>query len=116
MSMKIYKLFARDDWARFRKAGVFDGSADDRRGGYLHFSTGSQLRETAARYYAEQSGVVLAECDSDDLGDALRWEPSRGGQLFPHLYRPLETADVRISWPLPYEHGSHRFPAGVDLG
>jgi uncharacterized protein (DUF952 family) len=114
--MKIYKLFVRDDWTHFRKTGQFDGSAHDQHDGYLHFSTGPQLRETAARYYADQSGVVLAECDSAALGDALRWEPSRGGQLFPHLYRPLYREDVIISWPLPFERGEHRFPPAVDLG
>jgi uncharacterized protein (DUF952 family) len=113
--MRIYKIFTREDWLAFRKSGTFAGSRDDLRDGYLHFSTLTQLLETAGRYYANQQGLVLAEFDADALGTSLRWESARRNQLFPHLYRPLQAEDVIISWPLPYEEGIHIFPAALGL-
>jgi len=77
------------------------------------FSTATQAQETAARHFAGVDGLVLAAVESDTLGDNLRWEPSRGGQDFPHLYRPLRLSDVVWHRPLPIVNGAHQFP---DLG
>ena len=93
--MRIYKILPRADWAAARAAGRFEGSPVDRQDGFIHFSTAAQAAETAARHFAGQAELVVLEVEGDDLGPALRWEPSRGGALFPHLYAPLETRDVR---------------------
>jgi len=85
----IYKLLTATEWAAAQAQGRYDGSAVDHRDGYLHFSARDQVVETAARHFAGQTGLVLLTVDPAPLGDALRWEPSRGGALFPHLYAPL---------------------------
>lgn len=84
-----YKLVDRNEWDAARAAGAYGGSAVDRADGYIHMSTAAQLAETARRHYAGRGGLVLVEVDAAALGEALRWEPSRGGDLFPHLYGPL---------------------------
>ena len=92
---RIYKILPRAEWALAREAGRFEGSAVDRRDGFIHFSTAAQAQETARRHFAGQADLVVLEVEAGDLGAALRWEPSRGGELFPHLYGPLNAADVR---------------------
>lgn len=92
---RIYKILPRADWIAAQQAGQFAGSSLDRQDGFIHFSTAAQARETARRHFAGQAGLVVLEVDTDDLGDAVRWEPSRGGALFPHLYGPLPTPRVR---------------------
>jgi uncharacterized protein (DUF952 family) len=92
---RIYKILARAEWDRARAAGVFEGSAVDRADGYIHFSTAEQAPETAARHFRGQADLVVLAIEADDLGPALRWEPSRGGALFPHLYGPLDPRLVR---------------------
>ena len=90
MSEVAYKLLDRTDWDA-ACAGACAGSAVDQADGYIHMSTGAQLAATAAKHFAGQSGLVLVTVDLARLGDALKWEPSRGGDLFPHLYAPLPT-------------------------
>ena len=92
--MRIYKILPRAEWAAAKAAGRFEGSAVDRADGFIHFSTAAQAQETARRHFAGQSDLVVLEAEADDLGEALRWEPSRGGDLFPHLYGPLDAARV----------------------
>ena len=92
---RLYKIISRADWAAAREAGTFDGSAVDRRDGFIHFSTAAQAQETARRHFAGQTDLVVLEVEADDLGEALRWEPSRGGELFPHLYGSLSASLVR---------------------
>lgn len=92
---RIYKILSRAEWEAARAAGRFAGSAVDRADGYIHFSTAAQAQETARRHFAGQPDLVVLEIESADLGAALRWEPSRGGDLFPHLYGPLDPAAVR---------------------
>lgn len=89
--MIIYKLCPRSEWPD----GDFHGSAVDLRDGFIHFSTAEQLAETARRHFANVPDLLVIEVDADALGDALRWEPSRGGALFPHLYGVLPRAAVR---------------------
>jgi uncharacterized protein (DUF952 family) len=92
---RIYKILPLSEWEAARTSGRFEGSAIDRQDGYIHFSTAAQAQETAQRHFHGQAGLVVLEVDADDLGEALRWEPSRGGALFPHLYGPLDAAKVR---------------------
>lgn len=91
---RIYKILSRADWTAAQAAGRYDGSDLDRRDGFIHFSTAAQAQETARRHFAGQTDLVVLEIETDDLGDTLRWEPSRGGDLFPHLYAPLDAARV----------------------
>jgi uncharacterized protein (DUF952 family) len=109
--MIIYKIIHKDDWGRWRRDSEFSGSAVDLVDGYIHLSTHVQVRETAARHFAGQDDLLLVEIDSAKLGDALRWEPSRGGQLFPHYYGTLRFDLVQLSWPLPWDGKAHVFPA-----
>ncbi|WP_310474522.1 DUF952 domain-containing protein [Sandarakinorhabdus sp.] len=90
----IVKLLRAGEWAQFQADGVFAGSADDLRDGYIHISTPEQAPGTLAKWLAGDAGVVALTLDADALGEALKWEESRGGQLFPHLYRPLRLDEV----------------------
>ncbi len=106
----IYKIVPRSLWQSAEAAGVFLGAPVDLADGFIHFSTAEQARETAARHFAGQGDLLLAAVDADRLGAALRWEPSRGGALFPHLYAPLAIADVLWVKPLPLgADGAHDF-------
>lgn len=91
---RIYKILTRAEWDQARAAGLFTGSAVDRADGFIHFSTGVQAAETARRHFAGQPDLLVLELEADVLGGALRWETSRGGDLFPHLYGPLVTSQV----------------------
>jgi uncharacterized protein (DUF952 family) len=108
----IYKIVSVSEWLEAERTGVFHGSADDRRDGFIHFSTAAQVRETVARHFAGRDNLQLVAVSSEGLD--LRWEPSRGGDLFPHLYAPLTTNVVRAVYALPLdERGGHRFPACI---
>lgn len=110
----IFKIHPADDWARAEQAGTFDGAPVDHADGYIHFSTGGQARETAARHFAGRAGLLLIAVDDAPLGSALRWEPSRAGQLFPHLYGTLDLAAVRWVQSLSLgADGRHVFPEDV---
>lgn len=107
----VYKICRADEWREAERAGAFRGAAIDLTDGYIHFSTGAQVTETAARHFAGIGDLVLVAVASAALGPALKWEPSRGGALFPHLYGVL-TPDV-VLWvkPLPLGgDGRHVFP------
>jgi uncharacterized protein (DUF952 family) len=87
----IYKLCSANEWREAEQTGVYGGSAVDSRDGFIHFSTAAQLAETARKHFSGQQDLVLVSIDEMKLGDALKWEPSRGGDLFPHLYSNLPT-------------------------
>lgn len=111
MAKLIYKICPAALWHEAEREGVFDGAPVDRADGFIHFSTGTQLRETAEKHFSGQTDLVLVAVDETALGEALRYEISRGGQLFPHLYAPLPLAAVRWVRPLPLgPDGRHRFP------
>ncbi len=95
MTDLVFKLIDRLAWRTAEAAGAFAGSAVDARDGFIHFSTAAQVSETAARHFAGQPDLLLVAVDATALGDALRWEVSRGGALFPHLYGPLPLSAVR---------------------
>ncbi|MCI4065228.1 DUF952 domain-containing protein [Micromonospora sp. R77] len=97
----IYKILATGEWEQARAAGGFTGTALDRQDGFLHFSGADQVVETARRHFAGVTGLTLLTVDPDRLGDALRWEPSRDGALFPHLYGVLPVAAVVAAEALP---------------
>jgi uncharacterized protein (DUF952 family) len=107
----LYKICPAALWRDAERAGVFRGSEVDRRDNFIHFSTSAQVAETAARHFAGQGDLLLISVDASRLGSALKWEPSRGGALFPHLYGPLALEDVNRVDPLPLgSDGSHVFP------
>lgn len=108
--MLIYKIFRADEWAELQSQSVTKGAPIDIADGYVHFSTAEQARETAAKHFADEEGLILLALDSDALGGDLKWEPSRGGALFPHLYRELRLSDVLWDKPLPIVDGIHQFP------
>jgi uncharacterized protein (DUF952 family) len=91
----IYKLCHRSDWELAENIHVYSGSAKDRADGFLHFSTAEQLPGTLARYYADADDLILVAVDAESLGPALKFEPSRDGMLFPHLYGPLTYDTVK---------------------
>lgn len=111
MTTLVYKIAPRALWQEAEAEGVFAGAPVDLADGYIHFSTAAQARETAAKHFAGQADLVFAAVDAGRLGDALRWEPSRGGALFPHLYAALDMAAVAWVRPLPLgADGRHIFP------
>ena len=99
----IYKICTQSQWHAAGHDGLYRGSDLDRRDGFIHFSTAAQAAETAARHFAGQSGLMLVAVDGDALGEALKWERSRGGELFPHLYAALPFSSVQWARPLPDE-------------
>ena len=107
----IYKICAASEWHEAEHAGVYRGAAVDHRDGFIHFSTAAQAAETAGKWFAGQRDLVLVAVDGDALGTRLKWEPSRGGALFPHLYGVLELKAVLRVDPLPLDaSGRHVFP------
>jgi uncharacterized protein (DUF952 family) len=92
----IYKILDRTSWDAARARGVFEGSPVDLADGFIHFSTADQATETARRHFRGQGDLVLLGVEAEALGEALKWEPSRGGALFPHLYGPLTLHHVRF--------------------
>lgn len=110
--MMIYKIFRADEWATLDTNGETLGAPVDLADGFVHFSTGSQVAETVSKYFSGEHGLQILALDPKAL-DTLKWEPSRGGDLFPHLYRPLRLTDVVWAKPLPLSENGHIFPEGV---
>jgi len=106
----VYKICDREEWERALAQGVFTGSAVDRRDGFIHFSAAHQLRETARRHFAGRPDLVLLAVEAEILGADLKWEKSRGGDLFPHLYGLLDVKSVHSVEPLPWNRMAHEFP------
>jgi uncharacterized protein (DUF952 family) len=107
----IYKLCERALWREAEQSGVFNGAPVDARDGFIHFSTAAQVGETLARHFAGAGDLILVAVEADALGEALRYEPSRGGALFPHLYAPLPLTAVRWARALPVDAaGRHVLP------
>jgi uncharacterized protein (DUF952 family) len=90
----IFKIVGADEWRAAEKLGVFNGASIDLADGFMHFSTADQVAETAAKWFSGRVDLTLVAVDADTLGEALRWEASRGGALFPHLYAALPTSKV----------------------
>ncbi len=110
----IYKICPRDLWREAEAVGRFTGAPVDVADGFIHLSAAGQVSETAARHFAGQRDLLLVAVEAGALGEALRYEPSRGGALFPHLYGDLPLAAVRSVAELPLgEDGRHVFPAEI---
>ena len=110
----VYKIVAADLWQAAEANGVFAGAGIDLNDGFIHLSTGAQARRTAQLYFAGQANLVLVAADAASLGDALKYEPSRDGDLFPHLYGPLPLTAVLSVRPLRLGgDGNHIFPDDV---
>ena len=110
-AMLLFKIFRPAEWAELDRAGTTAGAPIDQADGFIHFSTAEQARDTAAKHFADAGDLVLAACDSDALAEALRWEVSRGGALFPHLYADLPLAAVIAHAPVAWnEDGSLALP------
>jgi uncharacterized protein (DUF952 family) len=111
----VYKIVAADLWRAAEDSGVFAGAGIDLNDGFIHLSTGAQARRTAELYFAGQDNLVLVAADDASLGEALKYEPSRDGDLFPHLYGSLPLTAVLSVRPLPLgADGKHIFPDDVD--
>jgi uncharacterized protein (DUF952 family) len=111
MTATIYKISPKAAWDEAEAAGVFTGAPVDLKDGYIHFSTATQAVETAAKHFAGAADLVVVAIDAAKLGAALKWEVSRGGALFPHLYADLPMAAVRWAKALPLDgDGRHVFP------
>ena len=114
MNKHIYKIATVEQWDQATADGIFRGAPIDLADGYIHFSTVDQVRETAAKHFAGQEDLLLLTIETSILGDALRYETSRGGALFPHLYAELPLAAVIEVQPLPIGFdGTHTFPSDV---
>jgi uncharacterized protein (DUF952 family) len=111
--MLIYKILTKDQWHSFQATGVFTGAPIDVKDGYIHFSTMSQVRETAAKHFAGLTDLWLIAVAAESLGDELKWEVSRGGAQFPHLYAHLAMNDVSQATTLPFFYGRHMFGSEI---
>jgi uncharacterized protein (DUF952 family) len=115
--MQIFKILTAEQWQGFQREGWFEGAAVDLKDGYIHFSTAAQLPETLSKHFADTADLILAAAETDALDDALKWEPSRGGALFPHLYRGLFLAEIVWAEPLTLgEDGRHVLPGRIADG
>jgi uncharacterized protein (DUF952 family) len=111
---RIYKICDRSSWEHARASGRYFGSSDDARDGFIHLSASDQVSGTLQRHFADQDDLLLIGIDAGRLGDGLRWEPSRGGALFPHLYQPLDFAAVVSEVALVRgPDGQHKLPPDV---
>ena len=114
MAERVYKVLSATAFAKAEHEKRFLGSPDDLRDGFIHLSAAHQLAGTLAKHFAGQDGLFLLAVDANRLGADLRWEPSRDGELFPHLYAPLDLVAVLWSKPLGLaQDGSHVLPEGV---
>jgi uncharacterized protein (DUF952 family) len=110
MHKTIYKIAPQELWSEAERKGTFIGAPVDLADGFIHFSTAAQVKETARRHFAGQGNLLLVAIAADRLGPALKYEPSRGGDLFPHLYGPLSMEAVVWAKPLPFGPDGHVFP------
>jgi len=110
--MRVFKIVDEGIWREAQAKGRFDGAAIDVKDGYIHLSGESQAEETARLHFAGKPGLVLVAYEAEALAPALKWEPSRGGQLFPHVYGALDPARALWAKSLPWVDGKHVFPEG----
>lgn len=113
--MEIYKILLRQEWRDLKSRGQTLGSPVDQTDGYIHFSTAEQLRVTAFKHFRSQKDIVVLGCDTDLMDSPLKWEPSRGGSLFPHLYGPIEIQFVLWHSIVSIAGDSHVFPEWIPL-
>jgi uncharacterized protein (DUF952 family) len=110
----LYKIMTRQEWADALARRVYEGSELDRKDGFIHLSAPHQVRETAAKHFAGKADLVLLVVIEASLGKTLKWETSRGGALFPHIYGPLPLSAVKEAVLLPFKNGMHQFPESLE--
>ncbi len=110
--MALYKIIAKENWDRAVAGGLFTGAAIDLADGYIHLSSEGQVEETARLHFSEQSGLLLVAFSETQFGQDLKWEASRGGALFPHVYGTIDPAAALWAKPLPWNGQAHDFPLG----
>jgi uncharacterized protein (DUF952 family) len=116
MAQMIFKICDRTEWTAAEAEDVYRGSDHDRADGFIHFSTVSQLPGTLAKHYSGQDNLLLIAFDAAAFGDELKWEPARGGDLFPHLYAPLKISFALWNAPLPLDsQGVHILPPELSV-
>ena len=113
MSQLVYKLFRQSEWHVAMRSGMFAGSDDDRRDGFIHLSAPGQVRATFKKYFANEADPVLVAFAAESLGPTLKWEPSRGGALFPHFYGILDMGTAVATAPIRREQGAPVFPREI---
>jgi uncharacterized protein (DUF952 family) len=106
----IFKIVDGQDWAKAQKLGRFTGAAIDLADGYIHLSSANQVKETAGKYFAGRDGLVLVAYEANQFGPELKWEVSRGGAPFPHVYATLDPTKAMWVKPLPWNGVAHDFP------
>ncbi len=110
----VYKILRREEWEEALREGALSGSSVDRRDGFIHLSAAHQVRETSSRYFAGQGDLLLVAFDEGVLAPNLKWEASRGGDLFPHVYGTIDPWSALSVTDLPLKNGRHVFPEGLD--
>jgi uncharacterized protein (DUF952 family) len=111
LNKSLYKVLPAVIWRSAQAEGLFRGAGIDLEDGFIHLSSADQVVETVTKHFADQDGLLLVTIDAEKLGPALRWEPSRGGELFPHVYDVIPMDAVQKVDPLPLgDDGTHRFP------
>lgn len=111
--MLIFKIFRPSEWHELHVQGTTKGAPIDVADGYIHFSTAAQIAETAAKHFADAGDLMVLALEADTLGGDLKWEVSRGDQMFPHLYRDMRLSDVLWARPYPKGNSGHILPEGV---
>tara|TARA_B100001057_G_scaffold208824_1_gene209517 strand:+ start:498 stop:842 length:345 start_codon:yes stop_codon:yes gene_type:complete len=113
--MQIFKILLPKEWQELQRDGQTGGAPIDLKDGYIHFSTAAQLRETAAKHFSGESEIFVLACDANQMTSALKWEVSRGWDMFPHLYGPLDIRSVLWHEAVPFTDGQHQFSARIPL-
>ena len=113
--MHIFKILLPQEWQELKTTGQMSGAPIDVKDGYVHFSTAAQLRDTAAKHFPAQKEIVVLACETDLMESELKWETSRGGDLFPHLYGPLDIRCVVWHETVDLKDGVHQFPGRIPL-
>ena len=109
----LYKIMSKQEWEIAQAQGIYEGSEVDRRDGFIHLSAAYQVRATAQKYFSGKADLVLISVAQENFGPSLKWEASRGGELFPHIYGPLQLDAMGEAVPLPLVNGIHQFPTGL---
>jgi uncharacterized protein (DUF952 family) len=109
----LYKIMSKQEWEKAQAQGIYEGSEVDRRDGFIHLSAAHQVRATAQKHFSGKTDLVLISVNEVNLGPSLKWEVSRGGDLFPHIYGPLQLDATGEAAPLPLVNGIHQFPPGL---
>ena len=109
----LYKIMSKQEWEKAQAQGIYEGSEVDRRDGFIHLSAAHQVRATAQKHFSGRADLLLVSVMEKNLGQNLKWEASRGGDLFPHIYGPLQLDAISEVMPLPLVNGTHQFPEGL---